>query len=205
MCPRPTHSPTLVHRSPYSRSPNNRLPPQCQRPNVRCPRMAARRAGARIHPFAFRFLPSFESRSVRGSVTPARSPRQRPGQNRDAPTDHVFAGGLRSLLDSARESYPDTARGSRTRLFQSVYPRSALVAQCRLRWFVNPACRGAEQIVSWGPSSMLSVLPESSYPVSSISNERTMFDLPDLHAGHVRQFFFFLIRWVRLLAVLVKP
>jgi len=173
------------------------------------PENGGKRAGARIHPFAFRFLPSFESRSVRGSVTPARSPRQRPGQNRDAPTDHVFAGGLRSLLDSARESYPDTARGSRTRLFQSVYPRSALVAldvaQCRLRWFVNPACRGAEQIVSWGPSSMLSVLPESSYPVSSISNERTMFDLPDLHAGHVRQFFFFLIRWVRLLAVLVKP
>jgi hypothetical protein len=66
MCPRPTHSPTLVHRSPYSRSPNNRLPPQCQRPNVRCPRMAARRAGARIHPFAFRFLPSFESRFQSG-------------------------------------------------------------------------------------------------------------------------------------------
>ncbi len=142
--------------------------------------------------FAFCRLLKVLSRSVRGSVTPARSPRQRPGQNRDAPTDHVFAGGLRSLLDSARESYPDTARGSRTRLFQSVYPRSALVAQCRLRWFVNPACRGAEQIVSWGPSSMLSVLP-ASYPVSSISNERTMFDLPDLHAGHVRQFFFFLI------------
>lgn len=173
--------------------------------------MAARRAGARIHPFAFRFWPSFESRSVRGSVTPARTPRRRHrhwaqiGHKSDAPTDHVFAGGLRSLSDSARESYPDTARGSRTRLFQSVYPRSALVAQCRLRWFVNPACRGAEQIVSWGASSMLSVLPESSYPVSSISNERTMFDLPDLHAGHVSQFFFFLIRWVGLLAVLVKP
>ena len=51
---------------------------------------------------------------------------------------------------------------------------------------------GAEQHV-------ISILP------GSISNERTMFDLPDLHAGHVRQFFFFLIRWVRLLAVLVKP
>lgn len=198
--------PTLVHRhrSPYSRSPTI-VSPTMPTSERAVPENGGKRAGARIHPFAFRFLPSFESRSVRGSVTPARSPRQRPGQNRDAPTDHVFAGGLRSLLDSARESYPDTARGSRTRLFQSVYPRSALVAQCRLRWFVNPACRGAEQIVSWGPSSMLSVLPESSYPVSSISNERTMFDLPDLHAGHVRQFFFFLIRWVRLLAVLVKP
>ena len=116
-----------------------------------------------------------------------------------------FAGGLRSLADSRPEKASYYPRQQNTSLFQSVHPRSALVAQCRLRWFVNPACRGAEQIVSWGASSMLSVLPESSYPVSSISNERTMFDLPDLHAGHVRQFFFFLIRWVRLLAVLVKP
>jgi hypothetical protein len=61
MCPRlpsaHTSTPISVLEISY-----NRLPPQCQRPNVRCPRMAARRAGARIHPFAFRFLPSFESR-----------------------------------------------------------------------------------------------------------------------------------------------
>ena len=152
MCPRPT----LVHRSPYSRSPTIVSPHNA---NVRTCGAREWRQGAPERAFIllrFAFCRLLKVVSVRGSVTPARSPRQRPGQNRDAPTDHVFAGGLRSLLDSARESYPDTARGSRTRLFQSVYPRSALVAQCRLRWFVNPACRGAEQIVSWGPSHVIS-------------------------------------------------
>ena len=54
-----------------------------------------------------------------------------------------FAGGLRSLADSRPEKASYYPRQQNTSLFQSVHPRSALVAQCRLRWFVNPACREA--------------------------------------------------------------